>query len=109
MPQTPFVLLVNPWICDFAAHDLWAKPLGLLQIGSLLRAGGYRVGFIDCLDRHDPETNRRTDMLPPTFRPFGTGKFPKVPLETPEPKSSAFCPGVCWEPAPWAGTRRRTF
>jgi hypothetical protein len=85
MSETPFVLLVNPWICDFAAHDLWAKPLGLLQIGALLRKAGYRVGLIDCLDRHDEDTNRRDDVLPPTFHPFGTGKFPKVPLETPGP------------------------
>jgi hypothetical protein len=29
---------VNPWIYDFAAYDMWARPLGLLYIGSLLRA-----------------------------------------------------------------------
>jgi hypothetical protein len=85
MPEAPLVLLVNPWICDFAAHDLWAKPLGLLQIGALLRRGGWEVGYIDCLDRRDPETSRRGDMLPPTFQSFGTGKFPKVPLDTPGP------------------------
>ena len=81
----PGVLLVNPWICDFAAHDLWAKPLGLLQIGALLRQGGWEVAYIDCLDRHDEETGRRDDVLPPTFQSFGTGKFPKVPLDSPEP------------------------
>ena len=85
MPEAPRALLVNPWICDFAAYDLWAKPLGLLQIGALLRAGGWEVGYIDCLDRHDPETGQRDDVLPPTFQAFGTGKFPKVPLETPGP------------------------
>jgi len=85
MSRPPAVLLVNPWICDFAAHDLWAKPLGLLQIGALLRRGGWKVGYIDCLDRHDEETNRRGDVLAPTFQSFGTGKFPKVPQETPEP------------------------
>jgi len=85
MSRPPSVLLVNPWICDFAAHDLWAKPLGLLQIGALLRRGGWEVGYIDCLDRHDPDTNRRGDVLAPTFQSFGTGKFPKVPLDTPEP------------------------
>jgi len=25
--DVPRVLLVNPWICDFAAYDFWAKPL----------------------------------------------------------------------------------
>jgi hypothetical protein len=33
-------LLVNPWICDFATYDLWAKPLGLLQIAAYLRRAG---------------------------------------------------------------------
>jgi hypothetical protein len=31
MPKT--ILLINPWIYDFAAFDFWTKPLGLLQIG----------------------------------------------------------------------------
>ena len=33
------ILLVNPWITDFAAYDLWAKPLGLLYAGAFLTAG----------------------------------------------------------------------
>lgn len=43
------VLLINPWIYDFAAYDLWAKPLGLLYIGALLRENGCRVELLDCL------------------------------------------------------------
>jgi len=27
------ILLINPWIYDFAAYDLWVKPLGLLSLG----------------------------------------------------------------------------
>jgi len=46
-----FVLLVNPWIYDFAAYDMWVRPLGLLTIASALRLRGLRIGFIDCLDR----------------------------------------------------------
>jgi hypothetical protein len=30
------ILLVNPWIHDFAAYDLWMKPLGLLYLGGIL-------------------------------------------------------------------------
>ena len=30
----PQVLLVNPWIHDFAAYDFWAAPLGLLTLGA---------------------------------------------------------------------------
>ena len=32
------ILLINPWIHDFAAYDFWLKPLGLLYLGGLLRA-----------------------------------------------------------------------
>ena len=31
--RRPRILLVNPWIHDFAAYDLWAKPLGLMVSG----------------------------------------------------------------------------
>ena len=34
------VLLVNPWIYDFAAHNLWIEPLGLLTIAAALRDSG---------------------------------------------------------------------
>jgi len=30
------VLLINPWIYDFAAFDMWSRPIGLLYIGGLL-------------------------------------------------------------------------
>ncbi|HHT9124780.1 MAG TPA: B12-binding domain-containing radical SAM protein [Candidatus Brocadiia bacterium] len=45
------ILLINPWIHDFAAYDLWLKPLGLLYIGALLEKSGYKVSIINCLDR----------------------------------------------------------
>ena len=45
-------LLIYPWIYDFAAYDLWLKPLGLLYIAGVLRNLGIKVSFIDCLDRH---------------------------------------------------------
>jgi radical SAM superfamily enzyme YgiQ (UPF0313 family) len=44
------ILLINPWIHDFSAHDLWLKPLGLLYIGSHLEKYGYNVQLVDCLD-----------------------------------------------------------
>ena len=31
------ILLVNPPIYDFVAYDLWAKPLGLLYLSSILK------------------------------------------------------------------------
>jgi radical SAM superfamily enzyme YgiQ (UPF0313 family) len=84
-PKAPFILLVNPWITDFAAFDLWAKPMGLLLLASLLRDGGCGVALLDCLDRHDPMTNAHPEMIPGVERKFGTGKYPKMMVPKPEP------------------------
>ena len=51
----PHILLVNPWIHDFAAYDFWAKPMGLLMLAALLRQHEIRVSYIDCLDRFHPK------------------------------------------------------
>lgn len=53
-PKPPHILLVNPWIHDFAAFDFWAKPMGLLTLAAILRQHGCRVSYIDCLDRFHP-------------------------------------------------------
>jgi radical SAM superfamily enzyme YgiQ (UPF0313 family) len=47
-------LLINPWIYDFSAFDLWACPLGLLNIASLLRENSFDVDFYDFTDRWHP-------------------------------------------------------
>jgi radical SAM superfamily enzyme YgiQ (UPF0313 family) len=47
---TPHILLINPWITDFAAYNFWLKPLGLLTLAGLLREVGSRVTLVDCLD-----------------------------------------------------------
>ena len=52
MRHTPHILLINPWVTDFAAYNFWIKPLGLLHIASRLRENGFQVTFIDCLDFH---------------------------------------------------------
>jgi len=65
----PFFLLVNPPIYDFAAHDLWLKPLGLLYIASILENAGTRVSLIDYLDRNHP-------LVPKTkSNSYGCGKY----------------------------------
>lgn len=51
----PHILLVNPWICDFAAYDFWAKPMGLLMLAALLRQHGFNIRYIDCLNRFHPK------------------------------------------------------
>ncbi len=77
-PNAPHILLVNPWIHDFAAYDVWARPLGLLRIAGLLREAGFRVSYIDCLDRFHPR-GPKTD---PSAR-CGRGPYRKTPIPRP--------------------------
>ena len=70
------VLLVNPWIYDFAAFNLWIEPLGLLTIAAALRDSGYGVTVLDCLAPH-------AGMPPP--RADGSGKFLKMVVDKPGP------------------------
>jgi radical SAM superfamily enzyme YgiQ (UPF0313 family) len=69
--SSPHILLLNPWITDFAAYNLWIKPLGLLSIYSLLRESGFRVTLIDCLD------------FTIKTKGYGDGKFHKTKIEKP--------------------------
>ena len=74
------VLLINPWIYDFAAYCEWSEPLGLLSIGAVLRDNGYDVALIDCLDRHHPRLENK-----PRQDAYGCGKFTKTVVDTPPP------------------------
>ncbi|TKJ28970.1 radical SAM protein [bacterium (candidate division B38) B3_B38] len=77
------LLLVNPWIYDFAAYDLWIKPLGLLYIAGLLREKGYRISFIDCLDRWHPQLLRLQGHQHPAGKEDGRGKFYREEVDKP--------------------------
>ncbi len=75
------VLLVNPWIYDFAAYDMWAKPLGLLSLGGLLRQNGCEVSYVDCLRSPHPFMTGKA----PKVMPGGHGKFYREVIATPKP------------------------
>jgi radical SAM superfamily enzyme YgiQ (UPF0313 family) len=84
-PMAPSLVLINPWIYDFAAYDLWSKPLGLLYLAGYLRQAGAKVHLIDCLDVyrstfHDAPANDH-----PLRRAYGTGKFRREEIDKPEP------------------------
>lgn len=49
----PRILLVNPPIYDFSAHDFWLKPYGLLEVAGFLR-GRAELELFDYLDRLHP-------------------------------------------------------
>jgi radical SAM superfamily enzyme YgiQ (UPF0313 family) len=76
--DAPHILLVNPWIHDFAAYDFWAKPMGLLTIAALLRQHGLRVSYLDCLNRFHP----RAPQVNPSAR-HGRGPFLKTRIVKP--------------------------
>ena len=76
--HAPHVLLVNPWIHDFAAYDFWAKPYGLLSLASILREQGVKVSYIDCLDRFHP----KMPVSDPCAR-HGRGPYQKRTIEKP--------------------------
>jgi radical SAM superfamily enzyme YgiQ (UPF0313 family) len=78
------LILINPWIYDFAAYDLWAKPLGLLYVASQLRTMGFEVHLIDCLDVYNPHMEQMGYANKPRRRQYGTGKFWKRQVPPPQ-------------------------
>lgn len=72
-------LLINPWITDFTAYDLWSKPIGLLYLANLLKTNGVEVELLDCLDRRHSLITEEMK-----FSEFGTGKYTREIIEKPE-------------------------
>jgi radical SAM superfamily enzyme YgiQ (UPF0313 family) len=70
--MAPSLILINPWIYDFAAYDLWSKPLGLLYLAAYLRDCGFKIHLIDCLDSYHPALK---ESFLPARSAYGTGKF----------------------------------
>jgi len=65
------LLLINPWIYDFTAFDLWSKPLGLLYLASFLRSFGFHISLVDCLEHKVKK------------RKYGVGNFQRESVKTP--------------------------
>ncbi len=65
------ILLINPWIYDFAAAHFWSMPLGLLSVAECLSRFDVDLTLIDC-------TNINKKAVP------GRGKCPKEAVEKPE-------------------------
>lgn len=82
------ILLINPWIHDFAAYDLWMKPLGLLYLGSILRKNGHRVSLVNCLNWQHLDLARDKSILPPKRIGDGRGELPRTII--PKPAKLAF-------------------
>ncbi|HOX15496.1 MAG TPA: cobalamin-dependent protein [Smithellaceae bacterium] len=77
------ILLINPWIYDFAAYDFWLKPLGLLYIGSVLRANNHRISYIDCLDPYSSIMQQKSGQAPKRHT-YGHGRFFRQVIDKPD-------------------------
>jgi radical SAM superfamily enzyme YgiQ (UPF0313 family) len=78
------VLLVNPPLYDFAAHNFWMKPYGLLQIATVLKLSGSSVCFFDFCDTlHQSITDRRLRR-----DSYGRSKLPAKVVGRPAPFAS---------------------
>jgi len=77
------IILINPWIYDFAAYDMWAKPLGLLYLAGQLRSSDLDAHLIDCLDVHNSDLKNTDYRKAPIRRKYGTGKFLKQSITKP--------------------------
>lgn len=82
------ILLINPWIYDFAAYDFWNKPLGLLYLASLLRANGLPVSYVDCLDPYHPDLKKNPNLKQPRRMPSGSGRYLTEAIPKPGPLRS---------------------
>jgi len=78
------VLLVNPYIYDFSAYDLWLRPLGLLYIASILKTyTDCELHWLDALDRFQ-EGAYGIDEKPKRFtKADGRGKYHRREVEPP--------------------------
>lgn len=73
------ILLVNPPVYDFACHDLWMKPLGLLYIAGILKNAGGEVHLVDSMDR----LSHFNSGNPPKSDEYGCGRHYNIEVEKP--------------------------
>lgn len=71
--HAPFILGINPWIYDFAAFNLWSRPVGLLACLSMLRDAGAMIGLVDCM-------HQAAGVHWPKVRTNGLSHYPKTPV-----------------------------
>jgi len=65
-------ICINPWIYDFAAMNVWSRPLGLLKVAEYMSQFELQIRLIDCMDVFEKKQ-------------YGRGKYPSEIVESPEP------------------------
>ncbi|NIM12179.1 MAG: radical SAM protein [Candidatus Aminicenantes bacterium] len=78
------ILLVNPYIYDFTAYDLWLRPLGLLYIAAVLKKyTACELYWLDTLDRFQQGAYPAGDKRAKKTKPDGRGKYHREAVEKP--------------------------
>lgn len=78
------ILLVNPYIYDFTAYDLWLRPLGLLYIAAVLKKyTNCELYWLDTLDRFQEGAYSPGDPAMKRSKANGRGKFHREIVEKP--------------------------
>lgn len=62
--------MINPWVYDFAAVNMWSRPLGLLRVAEFLSAYDVELALLDCMETGIPKR-------------YGCGNYPKEVVEKP--------------------------
>lgn len=78
------VLLINPWIYDFAVFNYGSSPLACCPSVASCDNNGYELDFIDCLVRYNPELLKLQGLSVPKGNAYGTGKDYREPVKKPE-------------------------
>ncbi len=77
------LLLINPPIYDFAAYSLWAKPVGLLKIASMLKFNNIPFYYFDFLDISQlNEKELKAEKI--KIKKSGRHTYPKQMVKKPE-------------------------
>ncbi len=78
------IIFVNPWIYDFTAYNLWARPLGLLYLIEIVKkyTEDTEIIFFDMLDIYDEELRAKYKFPKP--KPDGRGKFYRELIKKPD-------------------------
>lgn len=76
------LLFVNPWIHDFAAYDLFYRPLGLLNLAESMTEGPADITVVDLLDRFNLRWTQKFPHHKDTDA--GTGHFYRELITKPE-------------------------
>ena len=81
------ILLINPWVHDYTSYDLWAKPLGLIEIYSWLKENNINSQIIDFMYQYYPEIpDSRSNEI--EKKSSGKASFLREEIEKPDPLKS---------------------